>query len=652
MSSERKERRGEEEPPKEGLFKKFVKKHPWLGALVVSGAVHTAGDVAVEHYEPNVDEVGESLWERKHTVVEPQSKEERAAIVARRTAREARIDHEALRLYEADAAKKIAEGKSKSFKRMRFDLEKLHGMSPDEVNSAEQKAEAEIKKYSGEIGGDLDPEKAIHISNQMYGPKKAANWGQGSVTRYFNNHDRNCVAIARAQVIVFEGVLMNLPLEKRVRWQLATQFVKQHEIAVLEHLREDGTRDASYLLEGQWSRKWTDDEPGTVTLPIEDAKRALVMPIEVQAAGKSEEVKDSPHYDVDTDEPGPYRITIVGKLRGSEFNAAQAKWEDVVPREMTAAERAIQDAQEKKLAGKVVELEVRTGASDIGVEAAQQRVLDAPGHTAVDPWGNFPLQNLKLIDARDLDAPSSDTVNALGEIDHKSTARLWRHYFGSMEHWQPDALSQALRNNVVGISVQTKADGRLSENFLHAYAMLAQSEENFGPQYIKIEYAGKNKMLDGNIDPADLRLLLTGSGLDLVDISDLRITDLEKVSEVLKGMASEKTVIMPSGVHYNAGGRDAYLLFGQIKGTVMMPYDAYGELIGKHPELLDNSHFVFNPRTTLRELGDLRKIIEGIRPGHPLLRAIDKLNKVHEGMDIIGDEQLFPNPHDLTTPGV
>lgn len=92
---------------------------------------------------------------------------------------------------------------------------------------------------------------------------------------------------------------------------------------------------------------------------------------------------------------------------------------------------------------------------------------------------------------------------------------------------------------------------------------------------------------------------------------------------------------------------DAYKLYGKAKGKVMMPAYAYGQLIGKHPEMLDDAHFLFDTTAPAAELETLRTIIEGMRPGHKLLQSIEILKKTHQGMATVGDEQGHVDPFEL-----
>jgi hypothetical protein len=643
-----------EDPPKKGLLKKLAE-HPLAKPLLVAGALHLPlqKDVgnALERAAHATAEAMRHPWEREHMVLDPQSKEQKDAVTRRVADREGRVDVAARAAYKAETEKKLEAGEGPSFKRMQFDLEKLNGVPAGETTTAEQKADALVEKYAAEVGDDLDEEELRRISTEMYGPDATYDWGQASVTRYFNNGDRNCVAVSRAQSIVLEGVLARLPPEKRARWRQVTQIVKQHEISGIEHLGDDGQRDTLLLLEGKNTRKWrgVEPEPGTATLPMGVVKKALVSakPVEVKAAGRPGEVKESPRIDAVTDEPAELNVKIEGKLKGAESNEREAKREGIEPRKMTEAELAAQAEQEKGLEGQVMQVELLT---DLDPDGARARVRNAPAIETVNPWNGLKEQGIKKVDARDLDAPSKDVVVALGEVDDSTGHTAWRVSYGTMERWQPEAVRQALRNGNGSISVETKPGGRLAENFLKEYAAIGK-EGGFGPTNIKIEYGGKDQKVEGgDIHPEDLRILLAGDGQRLVDVSGMYIDDFDALAAVIRDMPADKTVVMPKGMNYNFGGRDAFKQFGTTRGKVMMPYDAYGELLGKHPDILDSKHFLFDTTATNGQLESLQKIIEGIRPNHPLLVSIDMLKKAHAGMKTVGDEQGHVDPTDLWTP--
>lgn len=627
-----------EEPPKKGILKK-LSEHPLAKAALISGALHLPlqKDVgnALERAAHETTEAMKDVWDREHRVLDPQSKEQKAAVRARVADREGRIDRDARLAYKAEAAKKLEAGEGPSFKRVQFDLEKLNGMPPDEVAKAERKADELIAKYAVEVGNDLDEEELKRISSELYGPDKAYDWGQASVTRYFNDGERNCVAISRAQSIVLEGVLAKLPPEKRAHWRQTTQIVKQHEIAGIEHVGDDGKRDALYLLEGKWTRKWTgtEEEPGTATLQMDMVKKALVSssPVEVKAAGKPGEVKDSPRIDAVTDEPAALNVKVEGKLKGAEFNVQQAKRDGIEPRPMTEAELAALAEQEKRLEGQVMEIELLT---DPGPEKAKQRVSEGMDRGAqfFDPKSRATWFEPGTIDARDFDAPSKETVAALGQKEAKVQAPSpWRpkkvHLisYGTMEAWPPDALRQALENDVEGLSVQTVKDGCLSENFLREIRQ-AGKEGRLKTTQIRVEYGGRDRKTEGYVDPSVVRELTSVDGVKTVDLTNLEIgsgTKRPETLDAIKNMPAGKTVLM-NGSYIEPEHLDVLY---ETKGMVRLPYEDYARLIGQRPDILDHKNVLFNEKMTREELESLRTIVSGLRPGHPVQRSLEQMIK-------------------------
>ncbi len=622
-----------EEPPKKGFFRKLTE-HPLAKPLIVAAALHLPINEQVENAIENVaHEVAETLkapWDRAHMVIEPQSQAQKDAVTARVTERESHIDQAARLAYKADAEKKLEAGKAPSFKRMQFDLDRLNGVPPAEVTAAEQKADALIGKYAAEAGDDLDADKLKRISVEMYGPDDSYRWDQASTSSYFNTGNRNCVAISRAQSIVIEGVLAHLPPEKRVHWRQTTQLVKQHEIAGIEHVGDDGQRDELYLLEGKATHTWngSENEPGTATLSMDAVKKALVSaaPIEIRAAGAPAEIKDSPNFDFVSDEPTSLNIRIEGKLKGAESNVQEAKRQGIEPRSMTAAEIAAQAAQEKRLEDKTIEIEL---LDDPGPSAARDRLKDGMriGGIYKDTEDSAVEFMKNAVDVRDFASPSKETVAALDESVDASTGR-WkpkRIYYGTMESWSGDAIRQALQNDIPTLSLQMKKDGRISKNVLIEYAE-ASKEGRVKPTTVKIESdEGGMKFDEYVIDPQDLHELLSGSA-SVIDIADLSLGEEANrlaVFDVIKSMPASKTVIMPFN---EFEPRDAGLLL-EMQGVIVIPCNNYSLMIGARPDLLDNGHLYFDETAPSEDLDSLRLVIEGLSPHHPLLKHVEKLLK-------------------------
>ncbi len=648
--------------PKQSLLKRLAR-HPLAKPLLVAGALHLplnerVGN-AIESAGHAIAESVKNTWEKEHMVLHPQSKEQQAQVSARVAERGKNVDAAAREAYKTEAAKRLEGGEPPSLKRMQFDLEKLGGIPAAEVESAEKRADEMIAKYSSEVGDDLTADEIKRISTEMYGPDSSYKWEQASTTRYFNGGDRNCVAISRAQGIVMEGVLAHLPPEKRVHWRPATQMVKQHEMAAVEHLDDNGNRDALYILEGGNTRKWagTEAEPGTVTLPMTEVKKALVSskPVEAKAAGNPGEVKNSADIDVVTDEPAKLNVRVVGKLKGSEFVMQEAKREGLEPEKMTdeqiAAQIAVSREQEKKLEGQVTEIEILV---DVDPAGARLRLQSAPRLERVDPWTGARSKNSVSVDARDLDAPSPETVAVFDEPlpDSAEGRRAWRVNYGTMENWRPEAVSQALRNRNRSITVAMGQQGRLSEAFLRGFS--AETKGNADLPSIKLELGKDNTKYTGEVDADDLRAILSGEGRRTVDISDVSLGDFEKVAEVIRDMPDDKTVVMPNMNYFYKGedngkrvDRDGYLLYGKTKGKVLMPAYVYQESLARHPELLDNRHYLFDTASRPKDLAELREAIRKIIPDHPLLMAIDIANLAHEGMTEVGDEQGHIDPYRL-----
>ena len=644
---------GRDAPPdegsKKGLWEKLKQSRLLKAGIFAAGVHGVALNQEVEHAVGQVmhtaAESVKDVWEREHMVLDPQSAKEKVDVKQRIADRRSRTDSVALVTYKEEAAKKIEAGESASLKRLLFDLEKLNGVPAAEVAAAEQKADALIAKYVADVGDDLDFEKLQRISVEMYGPDSAADWGQASVTQYFNKGTRNCVGVARPQSIVLEGVLQHLSPEKRARWRLATQFENQHEMTAIEHLGPDGKRDALYILEGKMTRVvvGAEEEPGTATVPMVDIKKAFVSNtvVEVKAAGNSSEVNSGARIDVVTDEPAVLNIHIEGKLRAASMNMQEARRQGIEPRKMTRAEIVAHEEQEKRIADQVIEFDILSG--DPGIEGARARVREGMEHGVEARRPNHEFGSFQeTVDARDITTASKETVAALASevlLDSVDGAgknfyeqkKAWRIYYGTMEEWPSDAVRQALENDVVSLSVQTRVGGGLSKNFLLGYSR-AVAEGRMKAQEIRLEHQGGVNKVDPSpghfLNPDDLYFLTNSDGATTIDVSDLSFgMDTQRHAEILaalKAMRSDKIVMLPPGelepahIHYFASGAG-------MRGTVWVPHTDYARLIGRDPRILDVKQVSFNPEVTVQELQDLRTVIVGLRPGHPRIAEIDGL---------------------------
>lgn len=568
-------RESKPEAPKKSVWDK-VKESRLAKTLIVAGALHApvANETAAKGVQSAVEAIRGS-WHMPNMVLEPQSVEEQHSIQERVASRKSKIDPIALETYKKEAEKKIDAGEHVSFKRMQFDLERLNGMSAEEVVSAEKKADALIEKYSHMIGDELDEKEITQISTEMYGPDAAYTWGQASAVRYFNGGERNCVGVARAQGIVMEGILEKLPPEKRAQWHQATQMVKQHEMAALEHIGADGQRDALYILEGKATRNWKDlqEEPGTATIPMKAITKAMVStkPVEVKAAGTPGEVSDSPDIRLIADEPVSLNLNIKGKLKGSESVMVEAKREGLKPRKMTNEEMA---AQEERLHAteKIVEFDI-----------LPQQENDKNPHN-------------------------------IANVSDMSVTEI-RTFLRSPI--QADQVYRELR----------VPDGHLSAAFIKEYVKLAH-EDKINLQTIKLFSSGA---YGASVSPETVQILLLAKGQQIIDISDFQLRDATRISKLIGDMSEDKTVyidgsdifVRPLGETESKESRLVYEQLSKTKGIVRVSVSTYDSLIRTYPELLNNRHVEFDiANSGLPELYDLLKTINKISPSHDLYRFV------------------------------
>lgn len=270
--------------------------------------------------------------------------------------------------------------------KMYFDLERLNGKDPKDVERAEKKAEELIDEFSTMVGDTLEDDEIRTIVKKMYGSKSNYEWHQASVTDYFLTGKRNCDSIDRAEHIVFEGVIARLTENERKKYALGEQTIKQHMVATLTEL--SGLK-RTFLLEPDAGFMKADD-PGTGYVSADFLKRTTVSNEIAVVHAIGGEVAPSPEIDAVTDQPIPRGYVTVGNLKGSNFVMQQAARENILPMLSPKAELPM-------------ELELKDGATTSEeARSIARSELEAIKKLGVDWDPKFPFSRLRT--------PSPETV--------------------------------------------------------------------------------------------------------------------------------------------------------------------------------------------------------------------------------------------------
>ena len=432
-----------QEPQELNVFQKAyasLKQSKLAKMLMVAAGLHVPmtpqGRTMIDRVVHGVESVNPN-WFKEGMVIHPQSDEKKAEVRAQIRERELRVDKKAVAEYEKKTAEQLAHGEHISFKRMYFDLERLHGVPAEEVAEAERIADSLIEKYVNEIGGSLDQQKIKRIVEERFGSEKAYDWSQALVSTYFRTGKRNCDSIDRALQIVLEGVIERLPESERSRYELGETAQKQHVIATLT-VRHGGA-PTTYLLEpGLRTLQGESPEPGTVRVNADFLKKSTVASeiVAVAAvAGKSGEVAPSPNIDVVTNQAIPRGYITTGELKGSSFNYEQAEKEGLEP------EKYVDTA----VAPMQVEILDERNTSEQANALFDQRMTDAGTHV-------FPTK----IETSELRNPSAEDVRKLGlrmQEEGVPYIRVEGFRITSLDGWSQDSVHELLRAPIDSLEI-------------------------------------------------------------------------------------------------------------------------------------------------------------------------------------------------------
>ncbi len=617
-------------PAKKTLWER-VKESRLAKAALLAGALHAPLKQEVAEPLARAAEHLRSDWERPNMVLHPQTPAEQAAIRHRIAERESHADPKAREAYKADLEQRLESGKDIPFGKSYFDLARLNGASPEEVQNAEQKSSALVDKYAKEFGTDLDENELKKLSLEMYGPDEAYDWGQASAIAYFNKGERNCEAIAQAQDIVLEGVLARMPAENRAQWQTGLHYENQHVAATLAHLDKSGKRDTLYILEGKSTRALHGaDEPGTANVPMTTLKKAMVgsSPVKIEAATeKGVKVNPGPRLDLVTDTPVELNIDKRGTFRKAQFNVDEAEREGLKPREITAEELEAQRLQEEALKDKTIEI---TGLHEGEVQGPEvaRRLLERDVGTADD--GTVILDE---VDARELAAPTPETIRVFREKTSKGLEARTVHY-GDMSQWSPEAIRQAFRNKNPRISIHTvgNAEGGygLSENVLEQMAAAGAAGESAETLAIEMEQGPEGSKY-AIMPIGQLSKLLSTHAAKTIDMSSMytfhEATFADADATIIREGLGKGHVLKINGGELTPARAHE---LAKAKGRVLISPDAYWKLLMDAPDLITSTdHFTFNPDGASAEtLFTVARAIRDTDPTHPLNKELRDMIRI------------------------
>lgn len=302
----------------------WASKNKFAATLLVAGAIHSPVIARSSGFIEKIEQALQTVkdWERHGAFVMPQSAEEAKKATEKIYERGARVDQDKRTAYVEELRAKMESGEEVKLNETYLKLEEVNGVNPEKVKIAEQNKQAMIEKFTKQMGDDLTEDFIKSIVNEMFGSSDNYEWGQGSVTEYFNTGKRNCLSIARAEQMIFEALIERLPEEKRSKYEIGNAFEKQHEIAILKVLNPDGSIDKTYFLQPPVNTLvGKADRPGSPTVSLKAMQSAIVAkkPVTISSNAKPGEIASSPDIITIGNQPVSTNIDIQGDLKGSDY---------------------------------------------------------------------------------------------------------------------------------------------------------------------------------------------------------------------------------------------------------------------------------------------------------------------------------------------
>ncbi|MBI4138990.1 hypothetical protein HY479_02455 [Candidatus Uhrbacteria bacterium] len=474
-----------------GTVGKWMKESPLLKTVLISAALHVP-------FSPYGKELMDSLKDHgaevPETVLRPQGYDNMLETADRKAKREERVDADVVSSYKKDMRERMEKGEPVSFEELYLDLERLNGVSPERVERAKQEAHGRIERYSREMGEEIDPDELRSFVGEMYGVDSNYDWGQASVAEYFESGKRNCVAIAKAEAIVLEGVIRNLPPEARQRYEIGINKMKQHEVAALTIRSKDGSSFQTFMLEGGVATlEGARETEGTKTVSLDLLKQGIVSekPIAVQA--KAGEIQKSPDLLVVTDQPVDDGIDVQGDLRGSEYVVQQAELQGVKP------EIVQQPAKEP------MEVEILDeGPQGPEVVATLERDTNLT----------------YILDARRLVNPTPEAVKAL--VPRLKQENSFEVQLPDLTGWPEESVQELFETDLHYLNIPTTQENELAPALMD---LLKKRVSTDNPEKLPLKslkmLPGPTEEIPHYIPTEQLQTLVQGlKGIDRIDFSD------------------------------------------------------------------------------------------------------------------------------------
>ncbi len=302
----------------------WANNNKFAATLLLAGAIHSPVIARSSGFIEKIEQAIKTVkaWERNGAFVMPQSAEQAKKATEQIYERGKRVDQEKRSAYMDDLRSKMESGEEVKLNETYLKLEEVNGENPKRVESAEKNKQEMIEKFAKQMGDDFTEDFIKNVVNEMFGSNENYQWGQGSVTEYFNTGKRNCLSIARAEQMVFEALIDRLPEEKKSKYELGNAFEKQHEIAILKVLNPDGTIEKTYFLQPPVNTLvGTADRPGSPTVSLKTIQSSIVAkkPIAISSNAKPGEIPPSPDLITVSNQPVSTNIDIQGDLKGSDY---------------------------------------------------------------------------------------------------------------------------------------------------------------------------------------------------------------------------------------------------------------------------------------------------------------------------------------------
>ncbi len=576
----------------------WAHKHRMAATLLIAGALHAPIIFKTTGLAESVQNILQTAkkWEMPNMVIKPQTEAEKQDVVNRIHERGSRVDHQKIQAYKKSQLEKLESGEAIKLNDTFLKLEELNGEDPEKVKLAEQKKQAMIEKFSQKMGEDFTDEFIRSVVTDMFGADTNYEWGQGSATEYFITGKRNCVSIARAEQMVFEALIDRLPMENRAKYQLGTAFEKQHEIAVLKILKQDGTISRTYFLQPPVDTLFgTADRPGSPTVNLATMQRAMVSekPAKISSNAKLGDIPPSPDIEVLTNQPASLNIEIQGDLRGSDYieqiveeREIEIQWKepsttDEIPDLEIIKNNDVEKAKQKiEDAYKFIEAN-KPECKNVNDCLSEEEIDRAIPYTSIDlsfvDWNNLEPDQVQEIFSRLLMvrvAPDPDTIN-LGDINKLHITAI--------------AYIPKLKFSEITVELKNDESGNLSMkniyDLINMYKLYEKGGINIAEAFPRIHI-----LLDEGMSHHSLNDLLRSlpAGQFIFDLKNTSTRSFASTDTVEAIVGSKAKVLYLEGVDLTDEGLE--MIINNPNKTYHFGLTLYLENLVRRPEIINLPH--------------------------------------------------------------